>query len=104
MGRAVGGNERPDRTCAIMDGMLGCAGIARHPYKGIMVNTLPQALAYLEAGYSVIPCGDNKRPLLGAWKLYQTELPARNILAGWWKELPTTCAGFSTNQPINGRA
>ena len=53
-----------------------------------MPDTLPQAIAYLESGYSVIPCGRDKRPVLGAWKLYQTERPKRAIVEGWWKEFP----------------
>ena len=53
-----------------------------------MPNTFSQALAYLSAGYSVIPCGQNKRPLVDAWKPYQTERPTEEKLKSWWTTWP----------------
>jgi len=44
-----------------------------------------EALKYLKLGWSIIPIGENKRPLI-AWKKYQTELPTEQDIELWFKE------------------
>lgn len=41
---------------------------------------------YVEAGYSVIPVGSNKRPAIKEWKPYQTRLPTEEELLLWEKQ------------------
>jgi len=45
------------------------------------------ALAYLERGWSVIPGGPDKRPLV-RWKDYQEERPSEKQLWSWWAQWP----------------
>jgi len=48
---------------------------------------IDHALAYLRQGYSVIPCGKNKKSLV-KWKPYQTRLPTIEEVEAWWVENP----------------
>ena len=48
---------------------------------------MQEALKYLDMGYSVIPCGQNKRPLI-PWKEYQDRLPTQDEVKAWWKNTP----------------
>jgi len=44
-----------------------------------------KALAYLKMKWSIIPVGEDKRPLI-AWKKYQTELPTEEDIKLWFLE------------------
>jgi len=55
-----------------------------------------QAFAYLVAGYSLIPVGKDKRPLLHAWKKYQTIRPTEEELLAWWTKWPEANVGIIT--------
>lgn len=48
---------------------------------------LEQALALLEMGWSIIPIGRNKKPLID-WKKYQTEKPTPEEVQGWFEKYP----------------
>ncbi|MFC1567349.1 bifunctional DNA primase/polymerase [Thermodesulfobacteriota bacterium] len=48
---------------------------------------LDSALKYLSQGYSVIPCGKNKKSLI-KWKPYQERLPTPEEVTEWWTEHP----------------
>jgi archaellum biogenesis ATPase FlaH len=44
-----------------------------------------KALAYLKIKWSIIPVGENKRPII-PWKKYQTELPTEKDIEEWFKK------------------
>ena len=56
---------------------------------------LEQALAYLELGWSVIPVGQNKVPLI-QWKKYQTVKPTPQEVKDWWATWPEANIGGVT--------
>lgn len=41
----------------------------------------------LRLGWSIIPCGLKKRPVIKSWKRYQTEFPSEEQVLNWQKEL-----------------
>jgi hypothetical protein len=43
-------------------------------------NTLSAALAYIDAGLSILPTAKDKLPALKAWKDRQTSIPAKDII------------------------
>lgn len=45
------------------------------------------ALKYLDAGLSVIPVGQNKKPLI-KWEKYQATLPTKKEILEWWLQYP----------------
>lgn len=58
-----------------------------------------KALQYLLTdGYSVIPLGKDKRPLLASWKEYQTRLPSEEELKTWWEKWPSANIGVVTGK------
>ena len=46
-----------------------------------------QALEYLRRGFSVIPVGRDKKPLLKSWSEFQKRRPTEEDLSWWWFEL-----------------
>lgn len=66
-----------------------------------MNNLLPTALAYLSKGYSVIPVGMNKLPLLRHWKEYQSRYPTVDELVGWWTQFPEAQIAIVTGKISN---
>lgn len=58
------------------------------------------ALHYLKKGFSVIPIGDNKKPLI-EWKKYQEEKPLVEEIEKWWEENPTANIGLVTGKISN---
>lgn len=46
-----------------------------------------QALLYIELGWSVIPVGNDKKPLV-KWQQYQTKLPSKNEVIDWFDKYP----------------
>lgn len=64
-----------------------------------MIKTLiyTEAFKYVEVwGFSVIPVGKDKRPLLKSWKEYQTRKPTKVELTSWWKKWPDANIGIVT--------
>ena len=56
------------------------------------MTTLEWALKYRAKGYSVIPVGSDKRPLI-EWTKYQKELPEEDQVKKWWdKQSPPNLA------------
>ena len=53
-----------------------------------MQSMLEAATAYVLKGYSVIPVGRNKQPLLKSWKEFQERRPELEEVEAWWKEWP----------------
>ena len=57
-------------------------------------------LEYCRAGYSVIPVGDNKKPLV-AWKDFQSRCATEAELLGWWMTWPGANIGIVTGKISN---
>lgn len=64
------------------------------------VQTIYQkALQYTVVdGFSVIPVGKDKRPLLSSWKEYQTRIATEEELQAWWQKYPTANIGIVTGK------
>ena len=58
---------------------------------------LPQALEYLAAGYSVIPVGVDKKPLI-LWKEFQTRHASESEVRVWWERWPKANIGIVTGK------
>lgn len=56
---------------------------------------LEHALSYLESGWSIIPVGQNKVPLI-QWKKYQTVKPTQQEVRDWWSTWPEANIGGVT--------
>lgn len=60
---------------------------------------LNKARQYVLAdGYSIIPVGLDKRPLLASWKEYQTRHATEEELEAWWKKYPYANIGIVTGK------
>ena len=51
------------------------------------MSLLEDALKYHDLGWSVIPVGQTKRPII-KWEKYQTKRATKEQLKGWWKKYP----------------
>lgn len=58
------------------------------------------ALGYLAKGWSVIPVGVDKRPLV-SWKEYQTRLARTEEVLQWWDQYPEAQVGIVTGSISN---
>lgn len=56
---------------------------------------LQQALAYQRRGWSVVPCGADRRPLT-AWKRYQAQRASESQIRAWWVRWPTANVAIIT--------
>ena len=56
---------------------------------------LKAALWYQGQGYSVIPVGQNKKPII-KWGMYQKEKASQQQIRGWWGEHPSANVGIVT--------
>jgi len=65
-----------------------------------MNNLLPTALSYLAKGWSVIPVGLDKRPLVN-WKEFQTRRATPEELVAWWTHNPDAQIGIVTGAISN---
>jgi len=63
-------------------------------------SVLEQALAYLERGWSVIPVGTDKKPLVD-WKKYQTEYPTPEVVTEWFTKYPSANLAVVTGRISN---
>lgn len=60
---------------------------------------LTKALQYvLVSGYSIIPVGKDKRPLLASWKEYQDRLPTEDEIKEWYTKWPAANIGIVTGK------
>ena len=59
--------------------------------KEIALGRLLTPLDALRLGWSIIPCGLNKKPLV-KWRKYQTELPTKEQVLEWEKLNPASWA------------
>lgn len=61
---------------------------------------LEAALKYLEKGYSVIPVGTDKRPLI-KWEPYQKQRATKEEIQIWFKKFPSANIGIVTGELSN---
>jgi hypothetical protein len=54
-------------------------------------------LEYLNKGFSIIPVGDDKKPLV-AWKEYQDRRAGEDELTAWWSNWPGANIGIVTGK------
>lgn len=57
-----------------------------------------RALQFCALGYAVIPLGKNKKPLVSAWKKYQTTMPTEREIEYWWNKWPSANIGILTGK------
>jgi hypothetical protein len=55
------------------------------------------ALEYIKIGFSVIPCGKDKKPLIN-WLQYQKKKPEREEIQEWWSKKPQANIGIITGK------
>lgn len=61
------------------------------------MKQLDRALLYAAKGFSVIPVGANKIPLIG-WKEFQSRRATPEEILAWWKKTPDAQVGIVTGQ------
>ena len=61
-------------------------------------NIKDHMLAYLEKGFSVIPIGIDKKPLISAWKEYQSRKPTKEDIINWCSTLSPYGIGIVTGK------
>lgn len=58
------------------------------------------AISYLQRGWSILPCGKNKIPLI-SWKEFQTRMPTEEEVKRWFKQFPEAQVGIITGKISN---
>lgn len=64
-------------------------------------NMLSASMQYASRGFSVMPVGKDKRPLLSSWKTLQTTPANEEQIEKWWTKNPTTNIGIITGKVSN---
>jgi len=64
-------------------------------------KVLEQALKYLEHGFSVIPVGRDKKPIIQSWAEFQGRKPAEDEVRQWWFELEPSGVAIITGKVSN---
>src|SRR3989344_3520973 len=59
------------------------------------------ALLYRDMGYSVIPVGADKKPILQSWKEYQSRVATEDKIRQWWTLYPDAQIGIVTGAIFN---
>jgi len=58
------------------------------------------AMSYLDRGWSVLPCGKNKIPLV-SWREFQSKYPTKEEIEGWFEKYPDAQVGIITGKNSN---
>jgi len=58
------------------------------------------AISYLHRGWSILPCGKNKIPLI-PWRDLQTKFPTEEEVRGWFQQFPDAQVGIITGRLSN---
>lgn len=61
-------------------------------------KVLNQALEYLEFGFSIIPVGRDKKPLVKSWTEYQNRKPTEDEVRQWWFEFEPSGVAIITGK------
>lgn len=61
-------------------------------------NLYSRALQFSVDGYSIMPVGKDKKPLLPSWKLLQTSPADDNQIEKWWDKFPQANIGIITGK------
>lgn len=62
------------------------------------INLYSRAMQLAELGYSIMPVGNDKRPLLKSWKEYQTTAADDAQIEKWWQQFPNANIGIITGK------
>jgi len=62
---------------------------------------LKEALRYCDMGFSIIPIGENKRPLIAEWKPYQEMRATKEQIEKWFEQFPQANIGIITGKVSN---
>jgi len=66
----------------------------------ITIKMKTQALKYVEQGFSIIPVGNDKKPLV-TWQKYQVEKADKEQIENWWSQFPNANIGIVTGKISN---
>jgi putative DNA primase/helicase len=61
------------------------------------MRMVDEALKYQEAGFSIIPIGRDKRPLV-KWAEFQNRKPTKDEVRAWWEKFPDANIGVITGR------
>lgn len=67
-------------------------------YTPNMSKLYSRALQLSVSGFSIMPVGLDKRPLLKSWKQYQTKAADEATIEAWWKRWPNANIGVITGK------
>lgn len=62
------------------------------------MNLYSQAFQYAVRGYSILPIGRDKHPLVSSWKQYQKTAADEQEIESWWKKNPNANIGIVTGK------
>jgi len=62
---------------------------------------LKAALQYYDMGFSIIPIGENKRPIIAEWKSYQTTRATKEQIIKWFEQSTRVNIGIITGRISN---
>ncbi len=77
---------------------VGTVASIRDPDLTMNKNIKDHMFAYLEKGFSIIPIGIDKKPLISKWKEYQSRKPTKEEIIKWCETLNPCGIGIITGK------